>query len=335
MTGALSVREVSRRADLPPLLGSSSAIRFARMRIEQFAKTNLPVLLVGPTGSGKELLAQHLHRSSSRSGELVDVNCGALPREMIESLLFGHRRGAFSGAIETTLGLILRANRGTLFLDELSSLPAEGQAKLLRVLETGEVLPLGDSSKRLSDFRLVGAVQEDIDARVSNGLFRRDLFHRVAGVRITLPALSGRREDIPLLATYFASTHGCTITPGALALVQRTEWPGNVRELRTAIERAAIVAGKSVLEMEDVAECLNLGIEAPAGSVPAEPLLRVCRAHRGQATLIAAELGISRATLFRRLKASGISLASLKVSRPLETHLKQSRLPQSRLQSNS
>jgi DNA-binding NtrC family response regulator len=318
MTAALGLCDTSWPTDLPALIGASPSIQLARRRIEQFARTSLPVLLVGPTGSGKELLAQHLHALSGRSGDLVDVNCGALPREMIESLLFGHRRGAFSGAVESTTGLIIRAHHGTLFLDELASLPAEGQAKLLRSLETGEVLPLGESTKRRSDFRVIGAVQEDIDARVSSGAFRRDLFHRIAGIRIELPALAERRQDIALLATHFAHAQGCTISPAALALLRSQPWPGNVRELRATVDRAAVLSVNSLLEADTVAESI-----APCTGNPLVPpahsnLVRLCRAHGGRAAPIAADLGISRATLFRRLKAMGISLVGLRTQAMLE-----------------
>lgn len=181
---------------LPPLIGRSPAITAVRDRISRVARSNLPVLLIGPTGAGKEVVARHLHAMSNRRGRLVDVNCGALPRDMIESLLFGHRRGAFTGALETTVGYIARADGGTLFLDELASLPHEGQAKLLRVLETREVLPLGSGMAQRVDFRVVAAVQADIYTRVDSGQFRDDLFHRVAGLTLHLPGLGARPEDI-------------------------------------------------------------------------------------------------------------------------------------------
>jgi DNA-binding NtrC family response regulator len=301
-------------AELPPLIGVSPAMQLARSRIEKFARGSLPVLLVGPTGTGKELLAQHMHARSGRLGSLVDVNCGALPREMTESLLFGHRKGAFTGAIESTIGLIMRADRGTLFLDELTSLPPEGQAKLLRVLETGEILPLGDSTKRRSDFRLVSAVQEDIDARVCSGQFRRDLFHRVTGLRVSLPALADRREDIPLLAEYFAQTHRCTLAPEVVSLLRAQPWPGNVRELRACVGLAAVLADDAVVDLQTMKECLCMGDALPAQTPSSADLLTLCRAHGGHAGAIAAALGISRATLFRRLRGCGISLTSLRIS---------------------
>lgn len=300
---------------LPELIGLSPAMQLARNRVERFARSRLSVLLVGPTGTGKDLIARHLHARSGRHGQLVDINCGALPRDMVESLLFGHRRGAFTGAVETTVGMISRAHLGTLFLDELSSLPVEGQAKLLRVLETGEVLPLGASSKQAVDFRLVAAVHEDIKGRIASGLFRQDLFHRVAALRIDLPALDSRREDIAPLAEHFAQLHGRTINGPAMSVLRRTRWPGNVRELRAVIDRAVLLSDGASLEVEALSEAEN---ECTADG-HAQELRNLCRVHCGRADAIAGALGVSRATLFRRLRAFGISLVSLRVSQSLET----------------
>jgi DNA-binding NtrC family response regulator len=318
MTAAPNARE-GEGTTLPELIGFSAAMQLARYRVDRFARSRLSVLLVGPTGTGKDLIARHLHARSGRQGQLVDVNCGALPRDMVESLLFGHRRGAFTGAVETTVGMISRAHLGTLFLDELSSLPVEGQAKLLRVLETGEVLPLGASSKQLVNFRLVAAVHEDIYGRVTNGLFRRDLFHRVAALRIDLPALDSRREDIAPLAEHFARLHGRTVSASATSALQGRRWPGNVRELRALIDRAALLSDEQSL---DAGALSDAEYECTADSVEglyAQTLRNLCRVHGGRAEAIAGALGVSRATLFRRLRTSGISLASLRVSRSLET----------------
>jgi DNA-binding NtrC family response regulator len=299
---------------LPELIGVSPAIQLARAGIERFAGSRLPVLLVGPTGTGKDLIARHLHARSRPHGQLVDVNCGALPRDMVESLLFGHRKGAFTGAVETTTGLIPRAHGGTLFLDELSSLPIEGQAKLLRVLETGEVLPLGASAKQKVDFRLVAAVHDDIIARVAQGLFRRDLFHRVAALRIELPGLATRKEDVPPLALHFARLYGRTISTSAMMVLQRRPWLGNVRELRTVIERAVLLSDHTALEADVVGD----GEWEPERESGTQALRNLCREHGSRAGAIAGALGISRATLFRRLRAHGISLVSLRASHYLK-----------------
>jgi len=313
----------SAREQAPPaLIGSSTRMQQVRGRLARFGPTTLPVLLVGPTGSGKELAARHVHHLSGRPGALVDVNCGALPKEMIESLLFGHRRGAFTGAFESVSGMVSRAHRGTLFLDELGSLPLEGQAKLLRFLDTGELLPLGADQKLKVDLRVVAAVHEDVYARMKSGLFRSDLFHRVAGVTITLPSLAERREDIALIARYYAGEVGCALTNEALALLISLQWPGNVRELKRTIERASVIAVGGVIERAGLLEALDQrnGPESDLldeeGSEPSADerymeLLQTCIQHGARAPSIAGALGISRATLFRRLKAYGISLSDI------------------------
>ena len=296
----------------------SSAIRGALALADRYAPTRIPVLLVGATGTGKELFARHIHERSGRKGSLIDVNCCALPRDMVESLLFGHRRGAFTGATESRAGHVERSDRGTLFLDELGSLVPEAQGKLLRVLETGDVQPLGAQLKVLVDFRVVGAVQEDIWARVEAGEFRRDLYQRVAGVLIHLPPLAARPEDVVALAEHFAQVDGKRLAAGAEAVLLEYPWPGNVRELRQVIERAGQLVENGTLPPAALAEAIELG--APEVGESAErarrrrrvaeraALLSACEAHDRNADSIARSLGIHRATLFRRLKRAGISL---------------------------
>src|SRR6266699_1779197 len=158
------------------IVGVSAAIRRALVLAERYARTRLPILLVGPTGTGKELFAQHIHERSGRPGPLVDVNCCALPRDMVESLLFGHRRGAFTGAMESSVGHVERSDGGTLFLDELASLGLDAQGKLLRVLETGDVQPLGAVNKKRVNLRVVSTAHDDLPDVLASGHFRRDLF---------------------------------------------------------------------------------------------------------------------------------------------------------------
>jgi len=302
-----------------PIIGESAAIRRARALVERFAPTPLPILLVGPTGTGKDLVARHIHRLSRRRGEFVDLNCGALPREMVESLLFGHRRGAFTGAVDSTEGLIERSDQGTLFLDELLNLPVEGQAKLLRVLETGEVRRLSEATKRRIDLRVVSAVQSDVRDCLAGGLFRLDLFHRVSGVVIQLPPLAERPEDILPLAMHFAALQGRTLDTAAAHALSNYSWPGNVRELRLAIERVGWLVDDSTLSAGALVEAIELGAASgPAFGNRSEPsgqtaqqerarLLRVCEENDWDAYCIASALGVHRATLYRRLKRAGLS----------------------------
>ncbi len=301
------------------IVGVSTAIRRAVALAERFAATRLPVLLAGATGTGKELFAQHIHRMSGRRGPIVDVNCGALPRDMAESLLFGHRRGAFTGAVESTVGHVERAGGGTLFLDELQTLLLETQVKLLRVLEAGEVQPLGTSAKQGVDLRIVAAVQEGIAAEVEAGRFRRDLYQRVAGVVIALPSLAARPDDVMPLAEYFAGLQEQRLERGAEGVLLAYAWPGNVRELRQVIERAGRLVANGTLPPAALAEAIHLGapqtfpeVRAAADlrSAAAERarLLSACEAHGWNADRVARDLGVHRATLFRRLKRAGISL---------------------------
>jgi len=294
------------------IVGVSPAIRRAVALAERYARTRLPVLVVGATGTGKELLAQHIHERSGRSGPLVDVNCCALPRDMVESLLFGHRRGAFTGAVDSSIGHLERSDRGTLFLDEVTSLAVEAQGKLLRTLETGEVQPLGASAKRRLDLRVVAAAQDDIGRAVTTVRFRRDLFQRLAGVVIELPPLAARLEDVLPLARHFAALQGRRLEAGVERVLLNYAWPGNVRELRLTIERAVQLADNGTLPASALAESIGLGGTAPpeAAETSGEraALARLCESHEWHGGEIARALGISRTTLHRRLRELGLSL---------------------------
>jgi len=297
------------------IVGVSPAIRRALVLAERYARTRLPVLLVGATGTGKELLAQHIHERSGRPGPLVDVNCCALPRDMVESLLFGHRRGAFTGAVEANVGHVERSDGGTLFLDELESLAPDAQGKLLRVLETGDVQPLGAPLKRSVDLRVVCTVQDNIWTALDRGGFRRDLFQRVAGVVIELPPLAARPEDILPLAEHFANLQGRRLEGGAEGVLLNYAWPGNVRELRMAIERAGQLVEDGTLPPAAVSEALAMGQETARDHRSSlEDIIAAGVATEWHAARMAAALRIHRATLFRRLSHGGLTLRSLKQS---------------------
>lgn len=306
------------------ILGRSRALKRALELADRFAPTPLPILLVGATGTGKELFAERIHRMSGRRGPFVPVNCAALPRDMVESLLFGHRRGAFTGAVEAVVGFVEAAEGGTLFLDELTSLSGEAQVKLLRVLETKELSRLGETKSRRVDFRVVAAAQEDVPAKMEAGTLRLDLYQRVAGVVLELPPLEERPEDIMPLAEYFAELGGRSLEPGSVAVLLNYEWPGNVRELRTAIERAGFLSENGTVGPQALAEAIALGTVAAAatpgigdgrnatGGCARVKLRAVCEANGGDARRSATALGISRTTLFRQLRASGLSLRALR-----------------------
>jgi len=304
--------DISPASDEDDIVGESGSIRGAVATASHFARTGIPVLILGETGSGKELFARAIHRWSGRTGPLVDVNCGALPSELVEGELFGHRRGAFTGAVDDRIGLVASAHRGTLFLDELSSLPLLSQVKLLRVLETGEVRRVGETTKRHSDFRVVAAAHPDLRERVRTGAFRRDLYHRLTGIVIELSPLSERPADILPLARRFATRLHRTLSEGAETVLVACPWPGNVRELRSVVERAAILSPTTRLDCGVVEQALALGGIAPltvSGSLRSErySLLVAWLAKGWDVGRIAREAGVHRATVFRWLRSCGLS----------------------------
>ncbi len=219
---------LSRKQHRSSIIGRSPAMRRALGLVERFAPTDIPILLVGETGRGKDLLAQEIHRLSGREGEFVDVNCGALPRDLVEGELFGHRRGAFTGATRDRRGLVTAADRGTLFLDEVVSLPPDGQAKLLRVLETHEVRRLGESHKERVDIRVVAAAQEGVLAQMKKGAFRRDLYQRLAGIVIELPPLRTRDNDVVEIAAHLLADTGHVLGESAPAVLRSHSWGGKI-----------------------------------------------------------------------------------------------------------
>ncbi len=303
------------------IVGRSPSMRRAMALAERYARTRLPILVVGATGTGKELLAQYIHERSGRPGSFIDVNCCALPHDMVESLLFGHRRGAFTGAVESTVGYVERSDGGTLFLDELGGLELVAQGKLLRVLETGLVEPLGAGAKQRVDLRVVSAAQDTMARALTERRFRLDLFQRLAGVLIELLPLVARLEDVLPLAEHFARAQGRRLEVGVQEELLNYEWPGNVRELRMAIERAGELVENGTLSRSAVAEAIELGrlnsTSSPHGSAThgrhvfgREDLLAALSRNEWNAKRTATDLGVGRTTLFKRLKALGISLRS-------------------------
>lgn len=315
-------------SDLEPerlrrLVGISPGIARVRELIRQYAPTELSILIVGPTGSGKELCAAAIHEMSGRTGAFVPVDCAALPRELVEGELFGHRRGAYTHAVTDMKGLVVEAHRGTLFLDELSHLRGSSQAKLLRTLETGEVRPLGDERRRWVDLRLVSAVQPAGNGGSRRPSLREDLAYRIAQVVLQLPALRDRPEDIPLLAEHFARERGTRLDRSGLGPLLAYPWPGNVRELRAVIARAAVLGAGRPLDGLCMAEALGLGwLQGHvAGAEPRQEnhgrlvIESLLEAHGGDTAAVAKALGVSRSTVYRRLAGLGISVPRLCKSR--------------------
>ena len=258
------------------IVGAESGLRAVMARVEKVAQTDAPVLILGETGSGKEVIARALHKRSPRhSGPIVRVNCGAIPSELVDSELFGHEKGSFTGAIGTHRGVFERADGGTLFLDEIGELTPAAQVRLLRILQDGTFERVGGSQTQTVDVRLVAATHRNLEEMVAQGTFRQDLWYRISVFPILLPPLRERLDDIPHLAEHFAAGAGrrlgsgpLSVTPADIELLRSYSWPGNVRELASVIERAAILGDGRRLELATA-----LGSPRPANpaSPPATP----------------------------------------------------------------
>lgn len=243
-------RELNARPPAGEMVGSCASMREVYRRIEGVATTNSTILILGESGTGKELVARAIHERSRRAGKpMVTVNCAAIPRELVESELFGHTRGAFTTAMAARAGLFEAANGGTLFLDEIGDLPTTAQVKLLRVLQSGEVKPVGSDTAKFVDVRLVAATNVDLKAAIAARTFRQDLFYRLNVIAVRLPPLRERGDDLLLLAHHFIQKHAqlagrsaTRLSSEAAHLLQTYEWPGNVRELEHAIEHAVVLS---------------------------------------------------------------------------------------------
>jgi DNA-binding NtrC family response regulator len=271
---------------LQALAGESPGLRAIRDLILRIARTSVSVLIMGETGTGKGLCARAIHELSGRKGAFVAANCASFPESLSESTLFGHMKGAFTGAVDNRIGLLAAANSGTLFLDELPQLTPAIQAKLLDALESGEYRPVGATRLERSDFRLIAATNADIDELVSCGKFRSDLLYRIDCVRVVMPPLRDRHEDIPVIALHLLQQYpdGNGVRPtglssAALSLLAERKWSGNVRELRNVIYRAAALAnGATILDARNFIQCMPHATArdpAPRGGVlPLETRVR-------------------------------------------------------------
>ncbi len=286
--------------------------------VDRVAPTESSVLILGESGTGKELIARAIHdRSGRRDQAFVPIHCGALPREVLESELFGHERGAFTGAAATKPGLVELADGGTLFLDEIGEMEPDSQVKLLRALETKSFFRVGGTRARTVDMRLVAATNRDLPDAIRNGQFRQDLYYRINTIAIHLPPLRDRREDVRVLAEHFVERNASygrkRLSPAALAALEAYDWPGNVRELQHAIERAVILATADEIQPADLPDELRSGARPPAraaGSIEDMErqhiiaTLRQVGGHRGKAATL---LGIDPKTLYRKIQGYGIT----------------------------
>ncbi|MGH8179472.1 MAG: sigma-54-dependent transcriptional regulator [Steroidobacteraceae bacterium] len=297
---------LAQRFDLRGAIYESDAMHTLIAMATQVAHADVPVLITGPNGAGKEVLADIIHANSSvRSGAYLKVNLGALPQELIEAELFGTEAGAFTGA-RARVGRFEAANGGTLFLDELGNLAPAGQAKLLRVLQTGELERLGSNVTRRTQVRMIAATNTDLRAAIREGRFREDLYYRLNVIELELPALSRRREDILPLARHFLAA-GRELSAEAERALARHSWPGNVRELQNVIRRACLLAATPLIGAE------ALGLPAPehvdGGAEPAVDRAAIEQAlerAEGVVAHAARDLGLSRQALYRRMEKLGI-----------------------------
>lgn len=317
---------VSERYHFSRLIGVSQRMQQLYQTLERIAATEVTVLILGESGTGKELVARAIHLNGARrDNPFVTVNCAAIPENLLESELFGHRRGAFTGATYDRKGLFEEAHTGTLFLDEIGELPLQLQAKLLRVLQEGEFMRLGDNTTRRADVRVIAATNRNLLKMVEDGSFREDLYFRLNIVPLKLPALRERREDIPLLAEHFLreiarkyNRSQLRLSNEALRAFNRYSWPGNVRELRNTIERLAILVEGNVITQEDLPEEFafqsadSLPIRLPdegldLEEVEKEIIRQALERHDWNQTHTARYLNITRNTLIYRMQKFGLA----------------------------
>lgn len=325
----LSRAELSSQAGFGGLIGESAPMRRLCELIGRISQCTSPVLLIGETGTGKEVVARAIHSTGTRRGKtLVPIDCSALTTTLVESELFGHVQGAFTGADHSKLGLLQSANKGTIFLDEIGEFPLFLQPKLLRALQEKEIRPVGSTERIPIDGRVIAATNRDLEAGVRAGTFRQDLYFRLKVIQITLPALRQHKADIPLLVAHFLEKFSDPVQPvhvisdDALRRLMAYDWPGNVRELENTIECAVALSSDSVLTVDDLASVsYHASAPHPPDGNEIVPLqeterravLRAVRATKGDKVAAAHLLAIGKSTLYRKLKEYATGL------KPMET----------------
>jgi len=315
-------QERSQRPVFNDFIANSESMREALETLEKVIPTKSNILILGESGTGKGLIAELVHRNSPRrEGPFISINCSAIPEGLLESELFGYRKGAFTGAVSDKAGLITLADKGTLFLDEIGDMPLPLQAKLLKVLETGEVYPLGDTKPRIVDMRTVSATNADIENKMKAGKFREDLYWRLCVIEIKIPPLRDRRDDIGMLAGHFTKKFSDEykknikgIDREAMCHLTTYAWPGNVRELKNAVERAVVLTGGEYIMPDDLPDKVKPQesrgepslLKACLGEYEKNMLVKTYNAHNMNKDATAAALGIDLATLYRKFKKYGI-----------------------------
>ena len=312
-------RELRDKYRFENIIGKSDTIEQVFRMMEKVARTDSSVLITGESGTGKELVARAIHFSSERNAaRFLPINCGALPENLLESELFGYKRGAFTGAAQDKQGLLKVADKGTLFLDEIGEMPLQLQVKLLRALQERECYPIGSSDPVSFDVRLLCATNRDLEKEVKGGRFREELLYRINVINITLPPLRERKDDIPLLANHFLNKYAKSLnratmrfSKGAMRLLVNYAWPGNVRELENTIERAVILAETDVIHSHDLPEKLRSthiatadleNFELTLEELEREHIQRILQKVNGDKAKAAEILGIHLSTLYRKVQ---------------------------------
>ena len=316
-------RELKKGHEEKVIIGSSEEMQRVFKMVDKVAGSEATIMIQGESGTGKELIAREIHyRSGRANGSFVSINCGAIPRDLLESNLFGHVKGSFTGAVRDSAGLFLVAEGGTFFLDEVGEMPLATQVKLLRALQEREIIPVGGTTPIKIDCRLVAATNADLDREVAEGRFRADLFYRLNVIPIKLPALRQRRDDIPLLVDHFLKRFtqagvAKTVEKDAMELLMKYDWPGNVRELENVMERAMILGETGLIGPDDLPDRVRLGTNHRGSLIidtatltleelEKEYILKVLNSTRWQKKRASDILGINASTLYRKLIAYGV-----------------------------
>jgi DNA-binding NtrC family response regulator len=316
-------RELKKGHEEKTIIGSSDEMVKVFKMVDKVANSEATILIQGESGTGKELIAREIHyRSGKAQGPFVSINCGAIPRDLLESNLFGHVKGSFTGAVRDSAGLFQVAEGGTFFLDEVGDMPIATQVKLLRALQEREIIPVGGTQPVKIDCRLVAATNADLEKEIAAGRFRADLFYRLNVIPIRLPSLRQRRDDIPILVDHFLKRNAQTHSPKvvskeAMELLMRYDWPGNVRELENVMERSMILDESGVIGAEDLPEKIRFGhsqrgtlvIDTPTltlEELEKEYILKVLNHTRWQKKRASEILGINASTLYRKLLSYGM-----------------------------
>ncbi|MGZ4778559.1 MAG: sigma-54-dependent transcriptional regulator [Thermoanaerobaculia bacterium] len=313
-----------RVGEIDPFIGTSTVIQALKEQVDRIVSTDRPILILGETGTGKSVLASWLHKHGPRADEaFVDLNCAGLAREFVETELFGHEKGAFTGAVASKTGLFEVAHRGVLFLDEIGDVDLQVQPKLLKVLEEKRFRRMGDVRDRVTDVQLIAATHQDLHVAIREKRFRSDLYFRISTIPLTIPPLRERRDDIPMLANFFVSRFGSEmsvpnieVAPAAMKSLHDYSWPGNVRELKNVIERGILVSDRKLITAHDLR--FDSEGSSTAEALPADMTLeqierwyveRILREENGKVESASRRLGIPRSTLYQKLKKWDLSIS--------------------------